>query len=301
MKAIQYTEFGGPEVLKIVDVDAPHAGTGQVRIAVRTVGVNPADWKRFTGLFRDFMPIEFPAGVGFEAAGTVEEVGEGVTGVAVGDAVFGLGLSTLAEHAVLSSWTAKPDDMPFEVAGGLAVVAETGLRSLDQVGVKAGQTLLVSGAAGGVGSAVIQFARSRGITVIGTASEPKHDYLHRLGAIPTIYGPGLADRVRGLAPQGVDAALDLAGSGIIPELVEIVGDPSRVLSISDFSAPEYGVHFSTQPQEHPELALAEAARLYSAGALRVRVEKVFPLAQAADAYALSAQGHITGKLVISVT
>lgn len=301
MKAIQYNEFGGPEVLRTVDVDAPHAGVGQVRIVVRTAGVNPADWKRFTGFFGNFMPIEFPAGVGFEAAGTVDEVGEDVTGVAVGDAVFGLGANTLAEYTVLSSWATKPDDMSFTVAGGLAVVAETGLRSLDQVGVKAGQTLLVSGAAGGVGSAVIQFARHRGIIVIGTASERKHDYLRGLGAVPTTYGSGLADRVKDLAPQGVDAALDLAGSGIVPELIGIVGDPSRVLSIADFSAPEHGAQFSTQLQAHPEQALAEAARLHSEGALRLHVEKVFPLAQAGDAFALSAEGRVTGKLVVSVT
>lgn len=301
MKAVQYTEFGGPEVLKFVDLDAPHPGPGQLRIAVRAAGVNPADWKRFTGFFGDFMPIEFPAEVGSEAAGIVDEVGEGVTNVAVGDAVFGLGINTLAEHAVLSSWAAKPDDMPFEVAGGLAVVAETGLRSLERLGVEAGQTLLVSGAAGGVGSAVIQFARQRRIAVIGTASETKHDYLRGLGAIPTTYGPGLADRVKSLAPQGVDAALDLAGSGMIPELIEIVGDPSRVLSISDFSGPQHGAQFSTRPMEHPERALAEAARLYSEGALRLYLEKVFPLVQVGDAFALSAEGHVTGKLVVSVT
>ena len=300
MKAIQYDEFGGPEILKAVDVDVPHAGAGQVRITVRAVGVNPLDWKNFTGLFRDFMPIEFPAGVGFEAAGIVDEIGEGVTGVSAGDAVFGLGTSTLAEYAVLSSWTSKPDDMPFEVAGGLAVVAEVGVRCLDIVGVQAGQTLLVSGAAGGVGSALVQFARHRGITVIGTASEPKYDYLRGLGAIPTTYGSGLADRVKELAPQGVDAALDLAGSGNIPELIRIVGDPSRVLSISDFSAPEYGAQFSTQPQEYPERALAEAAQLYSEGALRLDVQKVFPMTKAGDAFALSAEGHVTGKLVVSV-
>ena len=300
MKAVQYNEFGGPEVLKIVDINPPHAGAGQLRISVRAVGVNPLDWKNFTGLFRDFMPIEFPAGVGFEAAGIVDEIGEGVTGVSVGDAVFGLGAGTLAEYAVLSGWAAKPDNMRFELAGGLAVVAEVGLRCLNELGVKAGQTLLVSGAAGGVGTAVIQFARHRGITVIGTASEPKHDYLRGLGAIPTTYGPGMADRVKDLAPQGVDAALDLAGSGDIPELIGIVGEPSRVLSISDFSAPEHGAQFSTQQQEHPERALAEAARLYSKGALRLHVEQVFPMTKAADAFALSMKGRVTGKLVVSV-
>ncbi|MFB0614014.1 MULTISPECIES: NADP-dependent oxidoreductase [Erythrobacteraceae] len=300
MKAIQYTEFGGPDVLKMVEVDAPHAGPGEVRIAVRAAGINPADWKRFTGLFRDFMKIELPAGVGFEAAGIVDELGEGITGIALGDAVFGLAADAMAEYAVLSSWAAKPDDMPFEVAGGLAVVAETGTRAIDQVGVEAGQTLLVNGAAGGVGSAVIQLARARGITVIGTASEAKHDYLRGLGAIPTTYGPGLADRVKRLAPDGVDAALDLAGSGIIPELIDIVGEPSRVLSIVDFSAPEHGAQFSTRPQDRPERALAEAAQLYSEGAFRLHLAKVFPFAQVGDAYALSEEGHVTGKLVVSL-
>lgn len=301
MKAIRYNEYGGPEVLKLVEVEEPHAGAGQVRITVRAVGVNPADWKRFTGVFRDFMPTEFPAGVGFEAAGIVDEVGDDVAEVKIGDAVFGLEKNTLAEHAVLSSWAVKPDDMPFEVAGGLAVVTETGTRSLDKVGVKEGETLLISGAAGGVGSAIIQFARDRGITVIGTASQPKHDYLRGLGAIPTTYGAGLAGRVSELAPQGVDAALDLAGSGNIPELIKIVGEPSRVLSLSDFSAPQHGAQFSTQTMEHPERALAEAARLYSEGGLQLQIEKTFPLERSGEAQSLSMEGHVTGKLVICVS
>ncbi len=299
MKAVQFNEYGGPEVLKVVEIDEPHAGAGELRIAVRTAGVNPADWKRRAGFFRDFMPLEFPYTVGFEAAGIVDEVGEGVSGVSVGDAVFGLGAGATAEYSVLTSWARKPDDMPFDVAGGLAVVAETAIRSLDCVGAKAGETILVSGAAGGVGSAAVQIARARGITVIGTASVAKHGYLRGLGAIPTTYGPGLAGRVKELAPQGVDAALDLAGSGVVPELIEIVGDPSRVVSIADFGAPEHGAQFSTTPQEHPERALAEAARLYSGGALRLRVEKTFPMAQAGEAQALSAEGHVTGKLVIT--
>ncbi|SDO96298.1 NADPH:quinone reductase [Lutimaribacter pacificus] len=300
MKAVQFNEYGGPEVLKIVEIAEPHAGAGQVRIAVRAVGVNPAEWKIRAGLFGDFMPVTFPSGVGFEAAGIVDEVGEGVTGVSVGDAVFGFGTNTAAEYAVLTSWATKPDDMPFDVAGGLVVASETAIRCLDYVGAKAGDTVLVCGAAGGVGSALVQIARARGITVIGTASTPKHDYLSGLGAIPTTYEPGLASRVKDLAPQGVDAALDLAGAGIIPELVEITGDPARVLSIVDFTAPEHGAQFSPTPQDHPERALAEAARLYSKGALNLHVEKTFPLAQLADAQALSAEGHVTGKLVISV-
>jgi NADPH:quinone reductase-like Zn-dependent oxidoreductase len=180
------------------------------------------------------------------------------------------------------------------------VASETAIRSLDYAGAKAGETVLICGAAGGVGSAAIQIARARGLTVIGTASAAKHDYLRDLGATPTTYEPGLAARVKELAPQGVDVALDLAGTGIIPELIEITGDASRVLSIVDFTAPEHGAQFTPTPQEHPERALAEAARLYSEGALRLQVEKTFPLAQIADAHALSAEGHVTGKLVIKV-
>ena len=224
MKAIKFNEFGGPEVLELVEVDEPHAGPGQVRIAVRAAGVNPAEWKIRAGYFKDFMPVEFPAGVGFEASGMVDEVGEGVSGVAVGDAVFGAGIGTFADYAVLNYWTAKPDAMPFDVDGGMTVASETAIRSLDYVGAKAGETILISGAAGGVGSVAVQVAKARGITVIGTASEAKHDYLSGLGATPTTYEPGLADRLKTLAPEGIDATLDLVGAGNIPELIQITGE-----------------------------------------------------------------------------
>jgi len=303
MKAVQFNEYGGPEVLRVVEVDEPHAGPGQVRIAVRAAGVNASDWMKIrAGRWRD-QPIPLPSGVGVEGAGIVDEVGEGVTDLALGDAVLGYGFDMVAQYAVLraGAWVRKPDDLPFEEAGGLPVVVETATRILAQVGMKPGETLLVNGAAGGIGSAVIQFARHRGITVIGTASGPKHDYLRGLGAIPTTYGPGLVERVGKLAPSGVQAALVLAGADCIPELVALVGDPARVLSIADATAPQHGAQVSLHAQQHPERALAEAARLYSEGALRVSVEKTFPLAQAAEAYQLSAAGHVTGKLVITIS
>jgi NADPH:quinone reductase-like Zn-dependent oxidoreductase len=159
----------------------------------------------------------------------------------------------------------------------------------------------VSGASGGIGSAVVQFARRRGITVIGTASAPNQDYLRGLGAIPTTYGPGLVARVRQLAPAGVDAALDIAGSSVIPELIELVGDPSRVLSVADFTAPQYGAQLSLAAQKDPERALVEAARLFSEGVFRMAVGKTFPLDQAAEAYQLCATGHAIGKLIITIT
>jgi NADPH:quinone reductase-like Zn-dependent oxidoreductase len=298
MKAIQFSEYGGPEVLHLVDVDEPHAGPGQVRIAVRAAGVNPSDWKRREGQFEE---VTFPSGVGVEAAGVVDEVGPGVRNVSVGDAVFGFGEATMAQYAVLTHWAHKPDDLSFEVAGGLPVIVDTATRALEEVGVKSGETLLVSGAAGGIGSAAIQFARLRGITVIGTASAQKHDYVRGLGAIPTTYGPGLAERVRELAPEGVDAALDLAGSGTIPELIEIVGDPSRVLSVADLSAERYGAKFSHGPPKDPERIFADVARLCSEGLFRLRVDQTFPLERTAKAQEASASGRVTGKLVISTS
>jgi NADPH:quinone reductase-like Zn-dependent oxidoreductase len=300
MKAIQYAEYGGPEVVHVVEIDEPHAGPGQVRIAVRAAGVNPSDWKRRDGQYRAFEEVTFPAGFGVEASGVVDEIGPCVSNVSVGDAVFGFGENTMAQYAVLTHWVRKPDDRSFEVAGGLPVIVDTATRALDEVGVKSGETLLVSGAAGGIGSAVLQFARLRGMTVIGTASAQKHDYLRELGAIPTTYGPGLADRVRQLAPQGVDAALDLAGSGIIPELIAIVGDASHVLSVADFSAEQYGAKFSHGPPKDPERILADVARLCSEGLFYLRVDQTFPLEQTAHAQEVSAKGRVTGKLIISI-
>ncbi len=298
MKAIRFSRYGGPEVLTLTDVEPPHAGPGQVRILVRGSGVNPSDWKRRQGLFEE---VAFPAGVGVEASGIVDEIGQGVSGVAIGDAVFGFGINTAAERALLFCWTAKPDNVPFEVAAGLPVISDTATRALDEVGIEPGQTLLVSGAAGGIGSAAVQLARLRGITVIGTASVAKHDYLRDLGATPTTYGPGLKERVSALVPGGVDAALDIAGSGIIPELIDIVGNPSRVLSVADFSAEEHGAKFSHGPPKEPGRVLSRIAHLCAEGRFRLHIDRTFALAETAEAHRISAEGRVTGKLVICPT
>lgn len=301
MKAVQFSRYGGPEVVHVVDIDEPHAGQGQVRIAVWGAGVNPSDWKRRNGQYRDFEEVTFPSGFGVEASGIVDEIAPGVSQVSIGDPVFGFGQNTMAQYAVLTHWAHKPDNVSFEVAAGLPVIVETATRALEEVGVRSGETLLVSGAAGGIGSAVIQLARLRGITVIGTASGQKHDYLRGLGAIPTIYGPGLAERVKELAPEGVNAALDLAGSGIIPELIKITGDTSRVLSVADFTAEQYGVKFSHGPPKDPERVLNDIARLCSDGLFHLQVERTFPLEQTAEAQEVSARGRVMGKLVISLS
>lgn len=300
MKAVRFHHYGGPEVLKIEEIDVPEPGPGQVRITVKAAGVNPIDWKLRAGYMHDMMPLSLPAGSGLDAAGVIDAIGEGVTGTAVGDAVFGKGYNTMAEFAILHEWAPKPNGLSFEEAAGFPVAVETATRIIDQVGVKRGETLLVSGAAGGVGSAVIQLAKAAGIRTIGTASEPKHTYLRSLGAIPTSYGPGLSGRVAALAPEGVQAALDIAGSGIIPELVAITGNPSKVLSIVDLTAPQHGARTSFEPMDDSTEALADAAALFIAGSFTLPVERAFPLDQIAAAHELSAQGHVTGRLIITI-
>ncbi|MFF8881893.1 NADP-dependent oxidoreductase [Streptomyces flaveolus] len=297
MKKVIFAEFGGPDVLHLIDADEPHAGRGQIRIAVRAAGVNPVDWRIREGQVLGAHPIELPSGVGLDASGVVDEVGEGVEGVEVGDRVFGEGSSTYAEFAVLSAWARVPEGLTFEEAAGYPSVVETALRVIREVGVQPGQTLLVSGASGGVGSAVLQIARDRGIKVIGTAGATNQEYLRSLGAIGTTYGEGWVERVRELGH--VDAALDLAGSGVIRELVELTGDAQKVISIADLGAPEFGVRFSGVAGSVPE-ALAEAVGLISRGRLHIPVEKSYTLAEAAAAHIDSRAGHTRGRRVLVV-
>jgi NADPH:quinone reductase-like Zn-dependent oxidoreductase len=297
MKKVSFAEFGGPDVLHLIDAEDPHAGPGQIRIAVRAAGVNPVDWRLREGQVLGAHPIELPAGVGLDAAGVVDEVGEGVEGVEVGDRVFGEGTSTYAEFAVLSAWARMPEGLTFEEAAGYPSVVETALRIIREVGVHSGQTLLVSGASGGVGSAVLQIARDRGITTIGTAGAANQDYLRSLGALATTYGEGWVERVRQLGH--VDTALDLAGSGVIRELVELTGDPQKVVSIADLGAPELGVRFSGVAGSVSE-ALAEAVGLISRGKLHIPVEKSYTLAEAAAAHIDSQAGHTRGRRVLVI-
>ncbi|WEV25724.1 NADP-dependent oxidoreductase [Streptomyces sp. 71268] len=297
MRKVSFAEFGGPDVLQLIDAEEPHAGPGQIRVAVRAAGVNPVDWRVREGQKLAAHPLTLPSGVGLDAAGVVDEVGPGVEGVAVGDRVFGEGSSTYAEYAVLAHWAPMPEGLTFEEAAGYPCVMETALRVIGEVGVLPGQTLLVSGASGGVGSAVLQVARDRGIAVIATAGPANQEYVRGLGARATTYGDGWVERVRQLGP--VDAALDLAGSGVIRELIELTGDPNKVVSIADLGAPDLGVRFSGVAGSVPD-ALATTVDLLTRGKLHIPVEKAYPLTDAATAHIDSQAGHTRGRRVIVV-
>jgi NADPH:quinone reductase-like Zn-dependent oxidoreductase len=297
MKAVRFSRFGGPEVLEIVDLPDPHPGPGQVRIAVRAAGVNASDWKKREGL----MDPELPQTLGYEAAGVVDELGDGVTGVAVGDRVFGLSPdgAAQAELAVLSWYAPIPSSLDFAGAAALPAAVETATRALDQLGVPSGRLLLINGASGSVGSAAVQLAVARGARVIGTASPANHDYLRSLGAEPVAYGAGMAERVRALAPGGVDLALDVAGSGVLPELIELAGGAGHVLTVADFTgAQKYGVRFSRGDSGRALHALAGIGELIESGRFSLPVAQTFPLADVAEAQRVSEHGHVRGKLVL---
>lgn len=299
MKAAQFSRFGGPEVLEIVDLPDPHAGPGEVRIAVRAAGVNASDWKKRQGQ----MDQELPQTMGYEAAGIVDEIGEGATGIQIGDAVVGLGGggAAQAELAVLSNWAHIPHSMDFVSAAALPSTVETAARALDQLGVTAGSTVLINGASGSIGSAAVQLAVHRGARVIGTGSPATHDFLRSLGAEPVAYGEGMSERVRAIAPSGVDLALDVAGSGVLPELIDLAGSPDHVVTIADFPGAQlYGVRFSRGDGGRAEYALALAMALVDAGTFQIPVGATFPLADIAEAHRVGESGKVRGKLVLTI-
>ncbi|MFD2470047.1 NADP-dependent oxidoreductase [Amycolatopsis silviterrae] len=297
MKSVRFSSFGGPEVLEIVDLPDPHPGPGEVRIAVRAAGVNASDWKKRQGL----MDPELPQTMGYEAAGIVDELGEGVTDVAVGDRVFGFQASggAQAELTVLFCYAPIPPSLSFAEAAALPVAAETAARALDQLGVESGVTVLISGASGGIGSAAVQLAVARGARVIGTGSPAKHDFLRSLGAEPIAYGPGMPDRVRALAPEGVDLALDVAGSGVLPELIQLAGGPENVLTVADFAgSQQYGVRFSRGDGGRALYVLSQLSELVEAGRFTLPVGQTFPLSDVAEAHRVGESGSVRGKLVL---
>ncbi|MFI8437140.1 NADP-dependent oxidoreductase [Streptomyces sp. NPDC079020] len=302
MEAIVYEEFGGPDVLRLARVDEVRPGPGQVRVKVRAAGVNPIDYKIRHGWMEQAFPTPLPATPGTEFAGVVEELGEGVTAFAPGDEVLGWSATgSYATHALAeaASLARKPEGLAWDEAAALPVATETASRVLDELEVAEGDTLLLHGAAGAVGSAAVQLAAARGATVIGTASPANHDYLRVLGAVPVAYGDGLVARVRELAPQGVDAVFDASGRGALPDSIELRGGTTdRIVTIADPDAGKLGVAFSGGGGGPSAERLARNARRAALGELRVPVARTLPLAEARTAHELSEAGHVRGKLVL---
>ncbi|WP_433435882.1 NADP-dependent oxidoreductase [Nonomuraea sp. CA-141351] len=303
MRAAAFAEPGGPEVLKLMELPAPQAGPGEVRVRVRAAGVQPFDAAVRAGWLPPYMSsAPFPRVPGNEFAGVVDQVGEGVTEVSAGDEVLGFSLlNAYAEYIVVpgASVAPKPAGVPWEVAGGLTSGVQTAELAIDGLGLADGETLLVHGAAGSVGTAAVQIARRRGASVIGTAREVNHDYLRDLGAIPVAYGEGLADRVRALAPGGVDAALDGAGGHALEVSIELVKDRGRIVTLVEHGkAAELGVRV-VQGERSAE-RLGRYAALIAEGAFTFAVRRTYRLEDAAEAHREIEAGHGQGKIVLQM-
>ncbi len=298
MRALQFTEYGSPDVISWGDAPEPHADPGQIRVAVRAASVNPIDWKILMGALSGGEPLSGTGYLGYDASGVVDEVGEGVTGVSAGDDVFGRGQNTQAEYAVLGSWAHKPASIDWAVAAGAGVAGATAERGLRLLGVKAGDTIFIDGGAGGVGAVAVQMAVVRGATVIASSSEANREYLREIEAIPVLYGDGVAGRVRDVAGGQIDAVFDVAGKTPIEELIGLVAEPSQVLSIANFAAGQAGAQVTGgDADSNPMEALAEVAELLAENKLVIKVQ-TFPFERAAEAYRISQGGHVRGKLVL---
>jgi NADPH:quinone reductase-like Zn-dependent oxidoreductase len=301
-KAFGFSGYGGPEVQGFLEVPTPAVGPGELLVAVRAAGVNPVDWKFRAGFLREFIPLELPAVFGQEVAGVVEAVGAGVDGFAAGDEVFGSVMGGgYAEYALLpvASATQKPEKVSFTDAAALPVAAATAYDGLTQLALAPGDTVLIVGVGGGVGVAAAQIARSRGIRVIGTASPAKREFVEALGVVHVAYGDGVADRVRAVAPDGVDGLLDLVGGDALRAVAAVVADPSKLVTAVD---PAAAAEFGGRPIERSRTAqvLEAVADLAASGALDPLVTTVFPLDRAADALAEVESGHAKGKIVLQV-
>lgn len=305
MKAVILEAFGSQ--LRVAEHPDPKVAPGEVLIEVRAAGVNPVDWKVGAGYLDPIMESTLPIVPGWDVAGVVAAVGLDVSEYAVGDEVIGyvrkdsVHLGTYAEKvsASVRFLAPKPAALSWEQAAGLPLAGLTALQSLDRVRAGEGDVVLIHAAAGGVGTIATQLAVARGARVIGTASERNHDFLRDLGAEPVTYGDGLADRVRELAPDGVDVVLDLVGDGAVAVSVPLVKDVSRVVSIADKAAGDSGGHYVWV---RPDVAdLTKLSELADAGTITVTVDRALPLDQANEAWQLSQEGRTRGKLVLTVS
>jgi NADPH:quinone reductase-like Zn-dependent oxidoreductase len=303
-KAVIQEQFGGPEVLQVRDVAEPHAGPGEVRVRVSAAGLNPVDWKlagSAEGAAR--FGVTLPAGFGNDFAGVVDEVGDSVAGFAAGDRVYGGARGrAVADYAIVRPGTdpllPTPDGVDDITASTLLIAGRTADAALGAIGVRAGDTVLIGGAAGGVGVFAVQLARRAGARVIGTASEATFDFLRGLGAEPVAYGDGLAGRVRALAPEGVTAASDMVGTETAQAAVELGVSPDRISTIAAASPPE-GAH-ATGGRDATPGALERITAAIAAGEFVVPIAATFPIEQIHAAVELQRAGHVHGKVVVTL-
>jgi NADPH:quinone reductase-like Zn-dependent oxidoreductase len=304
MRAVRFDEYGGIDVLKVDEAPTPVPGTGQVLVRVKAAGINPGEAKIREGFLHSRWPATFPSGEGTDLAGIIERLGDGVTGFAVGDEVIGYvdNRSSQAEYVVVdaANLAVKPAAVPWEVAGAIPVVGFTAWAAVRAVGAGNGDTVVVSGAAGGVGSIAVQLARRTGAAVVGLAGEGNHDWLRGHGVIPVTYGDGVAERIRAAAPSAPNAFIDTYGEGYVELALDELGIPAaRVDTIVRFDAVEkYGVKAEGNGAGASAGVLAELAGLIAAGELEIPIAGTYPLAQVRDAYTELAKGHIRGKIVL---
>ncbi|MCK9916753.1 MULTISPECIES: NADP-dependent oxidoreductase [Microbacterium] len=305
MKSVQIVSWGATDDLEVRDIPTPEAGAGQVRVKVQATGLNPVDWK-IIEVMQDKpggygAHIVLPSGNGNDYAGVVDQVGEGVTGVSVGDAVFGGSrYFAQAEYVVVDAGSVIPipDGLTVAQAGGLDIVGRTAVASVRQVAPQAGETVLVSAAAGGVGVIAAQLVRLAGARVIGTASPANHGYLTELGIEPVAYGDGLVERLRELAPEGIDAVLDNQGRATLEAAVELGVPTGRINTIAEHSfAAQHGIS-SVGGAKADNKDLAELAGRIAAGEILFPIDSVYPLDQVTAAYAHLKAGHLRGKVVL---
>jgi NADPH:quinone reductase-like Zn-dependent oxidoreductase len=302
-RAVRFEEYGGVDVLSVVDVDPPVPGPGQLLVGVKAAGINPGESKIREGLLRERWPTTFPSGQGSDLAGMVEQVGDGVEKFAAGDEVIGFTdqRASQAELVVVDAENAtrRPSEVPWEVAGSLFVAGATAYAAVRAVAAGPGDTVVVAGAAGGVGSIAVQLAAKAGATVIGLASEANHEWLRSRGVVPITYGEGVAERIREAAPGGVDAFIDTIGGGYVELALALGVAPGRIDTIVDFAAVEqHGVKAEGNAQGASAETLAELAGLIADGALEIPIARVYPLEQVRDAFRELEQGHTRGKIVL---
>jgi NADPH:quinone reductase-like Zn-dependent oxidoreductase len=297
--AVVLTQYGPPDVLVWQEVPMSEPGPNQVRIRVKAAGVSPTDPKIRRGDLAAVFPLSPNAILGFEAAGVVDAIGESVVGTRVGDEVASLlaGLGGYGEYALASSWTLKPSSVSWSDAAALPASAEAAVGVLKQLRVVGGETLLILGAAGSVGMIATQLAVSWGLTVIGAASPHDQDLVRSLGGVPVTYGKDLAAQVREITPS-VDAVFDAAAKGAVADVVALTGRPDRIMSLADEHASEFGAALSVPTPDRAPEAVDQTMPLLASGHLRLRLQRLIPMAEAAEAHRLLDKGEAHEKLIL---